>query len=38
MLGTYVIAMALILGVLCLLLTLPSTATDRTTERPTADA
>ncbi|WP_411037178.1 thiamine/thiamine pyrophosphate ABC transporter permease [Shinella sp. BYT-45] len=29
---------ALILGVLCLLLTLPSTATDRTTERPGPDA
>ncbi|MCQ4632869.1 thiamine/thiamine pyrophosphate ABC transporter permease [Shinella sp. CPCC 100929] len=29
---------ALILGVICLLLTLPSTAADRTTERPAADA
>ena len=29
---------ALILGVLCLLLTLPSTATDRQTERPGSDA
>ena len=29
---------ALILGVICLLLTLPSTAADRTTERPSADA
>jgi thiamine transport system permease protein len=29
---------ALILGVICLLLTLPSTAADRATERPSADA